>query len=384
MKAEEVMMRKIGNICKVFSLCLLLSHNLGFGQSVKVSDINQKATDEKQKDAKKEAPDKKSPAKPSDQKEDKEGEKTKDASEKEVKKKATDSEKKDAQKPPVKKESPEDKEYANLPFRIEIGTGSGIPQREVVLALGAVTVIHCPEPPLQIIVGEKSGISMAETTESQKTFSAIYLRPTRPGVRTNLWVEMPSAVVPIQLRTVTIKAGVPLNGRYNGEVYVRLPKFQDRLDELSEKVASYESELKVCTQEREQILQNRDEVMAKGTKLAEEQAMEDALAVIESAASSKSFSQFKSGNISVRQLGGARRTASGKWLILLEVENRSGVLIQIEQVEALTYKAKFVARPIAGKARGRAVVIIEGAQSLAPPQLNIQVGGQVIPVVLQP
>ncbi|MGH9763833.1 MAG: hypothetical protein ACREDR_18035, partial [Blastocatellia bacterium] len=112
-----------------------------------------------------------------------------------------------------------------LPFRIEVGLSSD-PQ-QVVMAIDAVTAFHCPESVLQVVFGNNAGIGLAESVEGTPR-SDFYLRPTQSDVQTNIFIEMKSATVTLQLRTIRVPGG-PRLGAYNGEIFVRLPGYHDEL-----------------------------------------------------------------------------------------------------------------------------------------------------------
>ena len=146
--------------------------------------------------------------------------------------------------PPLTKMEAATATARSLPFRIEIGEGISSPSTEVILAVKAVTVFHCPEPPLQVLIGDTTGLDLVESIEANDR-ADFYLRPTRAGIHTNMWIEMPSATVNVGLRTIAVKEGAT-TGDYHGEVFVRLPGFREKAESVRARVAAMEKELNQC------------------------------------------------------------------------------------------------------------------------------------------
>ena len=283
----------------------------------------------------------------------------------------------------------------SLPFRIEVGEGISSPATEVVLAVKAVTVFHCPEPPMQVLVGDTTGLGLVESIEANDR-TDFYLRPTRAGIRTNMWIEMPSATVHVGLRTIAIKEGAA-TGDYNGEVFVRLPGFREKAESVRARVAAMEKELSHCLSIQEQLKQQNEEEKRRAIAEAEALITDEALAVfaIASFASQKSIKPVKLGIVSVKQVGNAVRIGTRRWWAVLEAENRDKrKTIWVQEISAsegsrvLTKEGRLPR--IDPRQRVRFAVVIDydpntqSEKGASPPRLNVTIEGHSGEIALTP
>lgn len=264
----------------------------------------------------------------------------------------------------------------NLPYRVEIGEGITDPAAELVLAIGRVTVLHCPEPPLQVLIGRPDGLALAESVEGSSS-SDFYLRPAREG-RTNLIIEMKSASVHVGLRIVEIEGGARA-GDFHGEVFVRLPRYRDECAANKARVPLLERDLSEC-RERFESLQN-DLVRSSQIAIqqAEDRAFTDGLSAFELAATNgtKKFKGEQIGPLAVKQITRAARAGSGTWWVIVEIENKDKkqpVFIQAITAEnSRLYLSGAPVRALAAKEKLRVAIAIKpdargGAQGQPPTQ----------------
>lgn len=109
----------------------------------------------------------------------------------------------------------------------------------ITLAIDAVTVIHCPEPPMQIVVGNEAAVAMKETLPTQ---TDIYITATKADVVSNLVIEFKNSKSILHFRTTTV-AGGPLPGSYTGEVFVKPHKTNSELAQTRKEVERLNQEV---------------------------------------------------------------------------------------------------------------------------------------------
>lgn len=209
-----------------------------------------------------------------------------------------------------------------LPFRVELGEGISKPGAEVVLAVMAVTVFHCPEPPMQVLVGDTTGLGLVESVDGHDR-TDFYLRPTKAGIRTNMWIEMPSATVHVALRTVTVKGGAAA-GDYHGEVFVRLPGFREKAESTRARVEMTEKELAECLVRQEEMERRIEEERRRAAAETEALITDEALSVFASASFvyRRDFKPVRIGAASIKQVGTVVRVGTRRFWTVLEIENR--------------------------------------------------------------
>ncbi len=204
-----------------------------------------------------------------------------------------------------------------LPFQIEVGLNPRPDQ--VILAVDAVTAFHCPDTVLQVLFGDKQGIGLAESVEGQSR-TDFYLRPTKPGVVTNIFIEMPTSTVTVMIRTVAVKGGPKLGG-YHGQVYVRAPGYRDELKAKRERLDSTERDLAACNAEKREMEETIKRDTEQGLARIEAALMSETLGIL-SGGSGKAGKRIQTKRVRVAQIGQAARFESGRVWVMLEIENR--------------------------------------------------------------
>lgn len=281
-----------------------------------------------------------------------------------------------------------------LPFRVELGEGISRPGAEVVLGVMSVTVFHCPEPPMQVLVGDTTGLGLVESVDGHDR-TDFYLRPTKAGIRTNMWIEMPSATVHVALRTVAVKGGAAA-GDYHGEVFVRLPGFREKAESMRARVAMTEKELAECLVRQEEMKRRVEEERRRAAAETEALITDEALSVLATASfvSRRDFKPVRIGAASVKQVGGVVRIGTRRFWTVLEVENRDArKTLRVQELSASEGTRVRVREgrllPIEPRKRMRFGVMIEHngnvesqRESLLP-KLNLNIEGVTGVVALQ-
>lgn len=282
----------------------------------------------------------------------------------------------------------------NLPYKVEIGEGINQPGAELIIAIGRVTVIHCPEPPLQVLLGKPALFinnpndpGLPESVEGN-THSDFYLRPIRVG-RTNLIIEMKTATVDISLRIVEVDGGARV-GDYHGEVFVRLPKFREDAASTKLRLTAAEKELAECNARLQGLKAEAERTKVLLPQQTEERAFNDGLAAFQAAAAgiSKSYKPASITYANCRQVTKAIRTTSGSWWVVIEIENREkGQTLFVQEISAersQLYISGSSLRGIAPKEKLRVALAIKTQVSgAAPPSLNITIQGAKLILPLQ-
>lgn len=220
--------------------------------------------------------------------------------------------------------------------RVEFGEGIGHPLASITLAQGSTTIFHCPEEPLQFIVGDDVSLAVAQGDESGAAKYDLYVKALRPNVRTDFVIEMASGTVIVPVNTIAVKGGARV-GQYNSEVYVRLPAYKDEIvklreqvPELQQRAAEAELQAKRASAEAEQRLQE-------GLKQARERFLADAMYLYESQLMLKPFKAraVQRGKIKLSQLSRAIRDKQGMWWATFKVEGKdSKNPLSLDNIEA--------------------------------------------------
>jgi hypothetical protein len=281
-----------------------------------------------------------------------------------------------------------------LPFRIELGEGISQSGAEVVLAVMAVTVFHCPEPPMQVLIGDTTGLGIVESVDGHAR-SDFYLRPTKAGIRTNMWIEMPSATVHVAIRTVAVKGGAAA-GDYHGEVFVRLPGFREKAESTRARVEMTEKELAECLIRQEKLKRQMEEERRRTAAETEAFVTDEALSVLASASFGyrRDSKAVRIGAASVKQVGSLVRIGTRRFWTVLEIENRDKrktlwvqELSSSEGIRVRIREGRLP--PIEPKKRMRFGVMIEQSGSVEPqrealmPKLSLIIEGVTGVIALQ-
>lgn len=170
------------------------------------------------------------------------------------------------------------------PAKLSYSLDIDISNREsevITLAIDAVTVIHCPEAPTQVVVGNETAVAMKETLPSQ---TDIYITATKADVVSNLVIEFKKAKSIIHFRTKKVEGG-PLPGSYTGEIYLKPDKVNSELAETQKEVQKLNQQVTKLQAELTQAQKDANEKLAQALtqnstdllKLLEQAAIRDKL-----------------------------------------------------------------------------------------------------------
>ena len=248
------------------------------------------------------------------------------------------------------------------------------------MAVDAVTFFHCPEPVLQLVFGDKEGLNVAESIESKDephNKNDFYIRPVKPGIVTNLLIEMKDTTVALQLRTVYIKGG-PKLGDYNGEIFVRLPGYQDELIKSRTIITTIEHDLAECSGHIEELKRATARAQADALATVEQGAIQEALRIM--SAGSKPGKRAETKGTRVTQIGRSMRFQSGRWWAILEIENKGKQdQLAVKSISAPGYgKILFASQPVEPRQRVRFAIVIEPTEHSI---VEHQVGTPPVPIL---
>lgn len=249
----------------------------------------------------------------------------------------------------------------NLPYVIEIDDKSAARGEVITLAANALTVFRCPETPLNIAFGNDIGIDRGTFKDGAPGF---YLRPTLPGLFTNIVVEFPSGPVSFFVRVLAIKDSARV-GDFHGEVIIKGTLFINEL-------AAARNELKKVHDENSQLKESVSRLTEKNNETMETKFTEsdvEVLGLLEktSLAAGKNEIEVKGRDVRIRQLNRATRTERG-WIVLFAVENKSKVRQSLSEVRFDNGKLISTLtepRNIAPQSETRIALLIEPADGVA-------------------
>ena len=273
-----------------------------------------------------------------------------------------------------------------LPYSIEVNLGTTQPEAVLTLAVGTITIVHCPEPPRRVMISDRYQTSISQFIGGPRR-SDIYIRPLKSGVTSNMIIEMPSAVTTLRIKTISVKNGVKV-GDYHGEVTLRLPGYLDESVKLKLKVAELEKQVR----ERDERIRVRDERAKQleaaaiereriASAQAEQQALSVTLSVVEklSGQALKKQPAVSQNKIRVMQVGRAVRDKNGRWWSILMLENQGKNPVVDEDLRASNgaiVKLTTSRRQIRGREKVQLAVLIDSNPSLTiPPNLIVVING---------
>jgi hypothetical protein len=269
------------------------------------------------------------------------------------------------------------------PYTIEINEDSTRQGIVVTLAVGSFTVFRCPEPPTQILKGFPEAFYQKESAEGHNN-SSVYLTATLPDVRTNIFLEMKSISIDIQVRTIAIKGGAQV-GDYNGEVLIKPQRYNEdlaaarkELVQAKEEIAQLNTKITELGQEAQgKVIENTDKSALDFLSLLEnnQQPIDKTAAV-----------DLAGGRIRVYQIGRAVKTAQG-WVVLFQIENRSKELMTLDDIKVDHGNIKTngtTAKRLNARQDARIALLIQPTQeNEAPSQLSFVINGTATSVRLK-
>lgn len=244
-----------------------------------------------------------------------------------------------------------------IPYSIEVTEESTKKGVVLTLAVEQVTIVHCPEEPLQILFGNNEGIDVSETKPGR---TEIYLRPRIAQINTNVVVEMASGPVVLYLHTVEIKGGAKV-GQFTSEVVIKNSAYKDALVDARKELDKSKQEANTL---KTHITQLEDKLKEKAVSACQE-SKEDLVKLVENIAQfneRRSSIEILSGKAKVSQIGKLQAVKDG-YIVTVAVENRSKDYISMDSasIQGFNLLTTFIAggRKISSKAEGRFSFLIE-------------------------
>lgn len=277
-----------------------------------------------------------------------------------------------------------------VPYSLEIFLkGPHNPQNEttLTLAVGTITVVHCPEPPRSVLLGIRNGTGISQFVGGPRR-SDLYIRALKGGITTSITIELPSAIFGFGLRTVAVRGGAKV-GDYHGEVTVRLPGYREETVKLKSQVAELEQRVREMHETARRLEAEAEARERRAREEAVRQALAENLAVVERLSDQpprkrRPVSQQK---VRVTQVGRAVRDRSGRWWGVFTFENRGKTPVTIEDVRSVdgaTVRFTGSGRQIAARSKLQLALLIESSATLpAPPDLTFIISGLSLNVPLE-
>ncbi|MFY9227687.1 MAG: hypothetical protein WAQ98_33750 [Blastocatellia bacterium] len=144
------------------------------------------------------------------------------------------------------------------PFTLEIDDTATRRGVMITVAVDAFTIIRCPKPPVQVIVGNEQAVILQETLPTQ---TDVYIAGRIAGVASNLILEFEDGQSIIHFQTISVLGG-PRPGTYTQEVVLKPTAFKRELKDSTSQIETLTSEvdkLKAQLAEKEQQLSDKEQ-----------------------------------------------------------------------------------------------------------------------------
>lgn len=270
-------------------------------------------------------------------------------------------------------------ESVSVPYTIDMNEESVKKGAIITLAVDAVTIIRCPEEPLQILFGKADGLDVSETKPGR---TEIYLRPRIAQINTNIVIEMKSGPVALQVRTVEVKGGAH-TGNYTGEIIIKNSGYKDQLIHANE---ALEKAILETTQLKDQIEKLKVANNEKALAACNENKV-DLLKLVESMLQindRRNSSEALKGQIRVSQIGKLQKTTTG-YILNLAIENKGKQeFISLDDIKVVGSNVIQTSNSGSGRkinrnSEGRCSFLIEvdssGDLSSTPSMVNLMISG---------
>lgn len=216
-----------------------------------------------------------------------------------------------------------------IPYLIEVTEESTKKGLIITLAVEQVTIIRCPEEPLQILFGNNEGIDVSETKPGR---TEIYLRPRVSSINTNVVIEMASGPIMLYLRTVEIKGGAKV-GQFTAEVMVKNSAYKEALIKTRDELALAQKEIVDLKGNVDKL---SIELKEKNIALCQEEKR-DLLRIVEVSLQNKQKRNIVSilgGKAKISQVGSLQRTSRGL-LLNIAIENTAKDFLAINDISCV-------------------------------------------------
>ena len=216
-----------------------------------------------------------------------------------------------------------------VPYMLEINEDSARNGAVITLAVNAITIIRCPEEPVNFYLGSSIGIDAFQAAEFDKELgrNEIYVRPRIAGTHTNLVIEFASGPMVIYFKVLELKNGNNA-GDFTGEVVIKNIYYKDKLADTEKQLLASNEEntsLKTKIAELEKQLQEKVSAACQEDKLTTLRLIEDSIVFV----SEKNTVQ--QGSVRISQVGRVQRVKTG-FVISFALENRSKDFLSLDQL----------------------------------------------------
>ena len=217
-----------------------------------------------------------------------------------------------------------------VPYIVEIDTESAKNGVTITLATNAVTIIRCPEEPVNFLPGSTIGIDVFQAADFEKDLgrNEIYVRPRVAGINTNLAIEFASGPIVIYFKIIEVPGGNNA-GDFTGEVVIKNSHYKNELIETKSSLASTTKDnesLKARIAELEKQLKEKVVSSCQEDRLTTLRLVEDSVIFI------TKKNTVQQSNIAISQLGRVQKVKGG-WILNLAIENKGKDFLSLDSLE---------------------------------------------------
>ncbi len=246
-----------------------------------------------------------------------------------------------------------------VPYVVEIDGESAKNGSVITLAVNAITIIRCPEEPVNFYLGSSIGIDAFQAAEFDKALgrNEIYVRPRVAGINTNLAIEFASGPIVIYFKIIEVNGGNNA-GDFTGEVVIKNSHYKDLLAETK---ASLLASNKEAEKLKSRIQELEKQSLEKATSLCQEDKLTTLRLVEDAVIFTTKKNTIKQANVSVSQIGRVQKVKGG-WIVSLAIENRSKDFLSLETLESPSGKvitSWTLPKKLSPKAETKMSVLIE-------------------------
>lgn len=264
---------------------------------------------------------------------------------------------------------------AKVPYIVEIDNESAKNGNVITLAVNAITIIRCPEEPVNFYLGSSVGIDAFEAAEFDKSLGRheIYVRPRVAGINTNLAIEFASGPIVIYFKIIEVTGGNNA-GDFTGEVVIKNSYYENALAEAKNNLLAANKELenfKSRVQQLEKQLQEKTVSTCQEDRLTTLRLIEDSVIF------TSKKNTITQNNIVLSQLGRVQKVKGG-WIVNLAIENKSKDFLSLEKVESFSsnvFSTWSLPKKLSPKAETKTSFFIEDENLSQLQELTIVVSG---------
>lgn len=261
------------------------------------------------------------------------------------------------------------------PFTLEIDDVANKRGVMITVAVDAFTIIRCPKPPVQVIVGNEQAVVLQETLPTQ---TDVYIAGRIPGVASNLILEFEDGQSIVHFQTISVTGG-PRPGTYTQEVVLKPTSFKRELKDTTNQIETLTNEvdkLKAQLVEKEKQLSDKEQqkvvTISKENKLATLKLLEQATYLGKLNTVEANLGAAHKGHIKVSQASRVLRMGENNTIaVLFAIDNTGKDNHFLEFVRANNSNAQVIstldgARRLSVGTSYVAVLIEDSSNSLTP------------------